>query len=191
MIISQGSQAAVEADEIVEAIKAETERQRREKISEARKAANEEITTEVAAEMLETGLFEADEITQLIAPSKVRKEDNETRTKLATNFNTNRTYINEAARLKQGREKMIISGSDGGRGNKKEINPLSIIDKTFNEKEHSTRNIISSEIGKSTAPTLATIGRMPGRLRNRTPEGMYLSMPHRKTSNPAHFQRLD
>ena len=103
-------------------------------------------------------------ITQLIAPSKVRKEDNETRTKLATNFNTNRTYINEAARLKQGREKMIISGSDGGRGNKKEINPMSIIDTPFNEKEHSTRNIISSEIGKSTAPTLATIGRMPGRL---------------------------
>jgi hypothetical protein len=93
--------------------------------------------------------------------------------------------------LKQGREKMIISGSDGGRGNKKEINPLSIIDKPFNEKEHNTRNIISSEIGKSTAPTLATIGRMPGRLQNRTPEGMYLSMPHRKTSNPAHFQRLD
>ncbi len=52
--------------------------------------------------------------------------------------------------LKQGREKMIISGSDGGRGNKKEINPMSIIDRPFNEKEHSTRNIISSEIGKST-----------------------------------------
>jgi len=37
-----------------------------------------------------------------------------------------------------------------GRGNKKEINPMSIIDTPFNEKEHSTRNIISSEIGKST-----------------------------------------
>ena len=56
----------------------------------------------------------------------------------------------------KGWEKMIISGSDGGRGNKKEINPMSIIDTPFNEKEHSTRNIISSEIGKSTAPTVAT-----------------------------------
>jgi hypothetical protein len=149
VIISQGSQAAVEADEIVEAIKAETERQRREKISEARKAANEEITTEVAAEMLETGLFEADEITQLIAPSKVRKEDNETRTKLATNFNTNRTYINEAARLKQGREKQKESGKLYGENHQKQ-EVLSIIDKTSEEEPHSTRNIISSEIGKST-----------------------------------------
>ena len=146
MTISQGSQAAVEADEIVEAIKAETERQRREKISEARKAANEEITTEVAAEMLETGLFEADEITQLIAPSKVRKEDNETRTKLATNFNTNRTYINEAARLKQGREKKKEEGKLYGRGNTKDEKVLSIIDRTFNEKEtHNTQKIIAEE----------------------------------------------
>ena len=48
--------------------------------------------------------------------------------------------------LKQGREKMIISGSDGGRGNKKEINPLSIIDRPFNEKEtHNTQKIIAEE----------------------------------------------
>ena len=141
MIISQGSQAAVEADEIVEAIKAETERQRREKISEARKAANEEITTEVAAEMLETGLFEADEITQLIAPSKVRKEDNETRTKLATNFNTNRTYIKEAARLKQGREKQKETLG----GFKYESSVLSIIDRTDEEETHNTQKIIAEE----------------------------------------------
>jgi hypothetical protein len=139
VIISQGSQAAVEADEIVEAIKAETERQRREKISEARKAANEEITTEVAAEMLETGLFEADEITQLIAPSKVRKEDNETRTKLATNFNTNRTYINEAARLKQGREKQKETLG----GFKYESSVLSIIDRTDEKETHNTQKIIA------------------------------------------------
>jgi len=44
-----------------------------------------------------------------------------------------------------------------GRGNKKEINPLSIIDRPFNEKEtHNTQKIIAEEIGKSTAPTVAT-----------------------------------
>jgi len=94
--------------------------------------------------------------------------------------------------LKQGREKKKEEGKLYGRGNTKDEKVLSIIDRTFNEKEtHNTQKIIAEEIGKSTAPTLATIGRMPGRLRNRTPEGMYLSMPHRKTSNPAHFQRLD
>ena len=33
---------------------------------------------------------------------------------------------------------------------------LSIIDTTFEEETHSTRKIIAEEIGKSTAPTLAT-----------------------------------
>jgi hypothetical protein len=85
-----------------------------------------------------------DQITQLIAPSKVRKEDNETRTKLATTFNTNRTYINEAARLKQGREKKKEEGKLYGRGNTKDEKVLSIIDRTFNEKEtHNTQKIIA------------------------------------------------
>jgi len=85
---------------------------------------------------------------------------------LATTFNTNRTYINEAARLKQGREKKKEEGKLYGRGNTKDEKVLSIIDRTFEEETHSTRKIIAEEIGKSTAPTLATIGRMPGRLRN-------------------------
>ena len=89
--------------------------------------------------MLETGLFEADEITQLIAPSKVRKEDNETRTKLATNFNTNRTYINEAARLKQGREKQKETLG----GFKYESSVLSIIDRTDEKETHNTQKIIA------------------------------------------------
>ena len=87
---------AVEADEIVKAIKSETERQRREKISEARTNTIQTPITSAAAAAEAVAIF-GDEITQLIAPSKVRKEDNETRTKLATTFNTNRTYINEAA----------------------------------------------------------------------------------------------
>jgi len=84
---------------------------------------------------------------------------------LATTFNTNRTYINEAARLKQGREKQKESGKLYGENHQKQ-EVLSIIDKTSEEETHSTRKIIAEEIGKSTAPTLATIGRMPGRLRN-------------------------
>ena len=88
-------------------------------------------------------------------------------TKLATTFNTNRTYINEAARLKQGREKKKEEGKLYGRGNTKDEKVLSIIDTTFEEETHSTRKIIAEEIGKSTAPTLATIGRMPGRLQNK------------------------
>ena len=124
--------AEVEADEIVEAIKAETERQRREKQADTQRVTMKQP------------------ITQLIAPSKVRKEDNETRTKLATNFNTNRTYINEAARLKQGREKKKEEGKLYGRGNTKDEKVLSIIDKTFEEETHNTQKIIAEEIGKST-----------------------------------------
>jgi len=74
---------------------------------------------------------------------------------LATTFNTNRTYINEAARLKQGREKQKESGKLYGENHQKQ-EVLSIIDKTSEEEPHNTRNIISSEIGKSTAPTVAT-----------------------------------
>ena len=79
-----------------------------------------------------------------------------------------------------------------GRGNKKEINPLSIIDRPFNEKEtHNTQKIIAEEIGKSTAPTLATIGRMPGRLRNRTPEVQILKTVCQSGIPLKPFQKLD
>ena len=115
-----------DAGDIVEAIKAETERQRREKQADTQRVTMKQP------------------ITQLIAPSKVRKEDNETRTKLATNFNTNRTYINEAARLKQGREKKKEEGKLYGRGNTKDEKVLSIIDRTFNEKETHNTLFISS-----------------------------------------------
>jgi len=51
--------------------------------------------------------------------------------------------------LKQGREKKKEEGKLYGRGNTKDEKVL-IIDKTSEEEPHSTRNIISSEIGKST-----------------------------------------
>lgn len=80
---SQWAAVAVEADEIVKAIKSETERQRREKQAET-----QSVTKSGGA------------ITQLIGGSD-NKHETETATKLATTFNTNRTYINEAARLKE------------------------------------------------------------------------------------------
>ena len=67
---------------IVEAIKAETERQRREKQAET-----QSVTKTGGA------------ISQLI-DEQVDYNKDRTDTKLATTFNTNRTYINEAARLK-------------------------------------------------------------------------------------------
>lgn len=74
---SQWAAIAVEADEFIQALRGEAENVRRKKISEFKKG--------------KTG--------QLIAPSE--SEQNKTRTKLATTFNTNRTYINEAQRLKE------------------------------------------------------------------------------------------
>jgi len=74
---SQWACIAAEAEDVINIIRAESEKQRREKISESRKG----------------------ETTQLIAPSK--KEDNESRTKIAETFNTNRTYINQATKLKE------------------------------------------------------------------------------------------
>jgi len=51
--------------------------------------------------------------------------------------------------LKQGREKQKESGKLYGENHQKQ-EVLSIIDKTSEEEPHNTRNIISSEIGKST-----------------------------------------
>lgn len=73
---SQWAAIAVEAEEIIEALREAVERERRAKISEARRG----------------------ETAQLIAPSE--KSDNEVRTKLAETFNTNRTYISDAAKLR-------------------------------------------------------------------------------------------
>ena len=112
MIISQGSQAAVEADEIVEAIKAETERQRREKQADTQSVTMKQPIRQLIDEQVYYNKYSTD-------------------TKLATNFNTNRTYINEAARLKQGREKKKEEGKLYGRGNTKDEKVLSIIDRTL------------------------------------------------------------
>lgn len=75
--------------------KHETERQRREKISEARTNTIQTPITSAAAAAEAVAIF-GDEITQLIGGSD-NKHETEAATKLATTFNTNRTYINEAA----------------------------------------------------------------------------------------------
>ena len=71
MVRSQRACIAVEADGIIQAIKAE---------AKERQGQRNDLTTN---------------ITQLIAESN-NKSENETRTKVAALFNTNRTYINEA-----------------------------------------------------------------------------------------------
>lgn len=73
----QWATIAVEAEDIMQAITAEAEKKRREKIAASRK----------------------DETTQKIAPSG--KSDRETSHKAAELFNTNRTYVNQAAKIKR------------------------------------------------------------------------------------------
>ena len=89
--------------------------------------------------------------------------------------------------LKQGREKQKETLG----GFKYESSVLSIIDTTDEKETHSTRKIIAEEIGKSTAPTLATIGRMPGRLRNRTPEVQILKTVCQSGIPLKPYQKLD
>lgn len=82
---SQWAAVAVEADEIVKAIKSETERQRREKQAESLTATHNNNLFGVLGNKL----------------PETNTDENKAATKLATTFNTNRTYINEAARLKE------------------------------------------------------------------------------------------
>jgi N6-adenosine-specific RNA methylase IME4 len=74
---SQWAAVAVEADDLIELLKEEAEIQRRQKISESRSGV---------------------ETVQLIAPSQ--KEENKVRTQLANTFNTNKTYISDAQKIK-------------------------------------------------------------------------------------------
>lgn len=78
---SQWAAIAVEADEIVDALRAAVEKERRAKLEGNQNASKEKTTG------------------QLIAPS-YSDESNKVRTKLATTFNTNRTYVSDAAKLR-------------------------------------------------------------------------------------------
>ena len=73
----QWATIAVEAEDIMAAIAEQVEKERREKIAASRQ----------------------DETRQIIAPSE--KDDGKTAHKAAELFNTNRTYVNQAAKIKQ------------------------------------------------------------------------------------------
>jgi len=97
---------AVEAEDILDAIRAAVEEERRAKISAARTAA-----VDVVAMALEMGAIATNvgelvgsaldggeaEMAELIPPSK---SDREARTKVAAAFNTNSRYVSDAKRLK-------------------------------------------------------------------------------------------
>ncbi len=83
---SQWAAIAVEAEEMVSAIKEKVEKERREKQSEK------------LTETHEKGLFGVCD-KKLSQPLR-NEHENSTPTKLASVFNTNRTYINEASRLR-------------------------------------------------------------------------------------------
>jgi hypothetical protein len=72
----QWATIAVEAEDVLSVIAEQVERERREKIAASRQ----------------------DETRQIIAPSE--KDDGKTATKAAELFNTNRTYVNQAAKVK-------------------------------------------------------------------------------------------
>lgn len=75
---------AVEAEDLIDAIKIETERRRIEKISESK-----------------TGMKYGENSSDKKLSSEKNGHENSVATKLADSFNTNRTYINEAARFKK------------------------------------------------------------------------------------------
>ena len=86
---SQWAAIAVEADDIVKAIEEATEAARRAKIAERENVSNQ--------------YSEKVEMAQLIAPSpktSQNKSKSESRTKIAKAFNTNRSYISDAKRLR-------------------------------------------------------------------------------------------
>lgn len=86
---------AVEATEIVKAIAWTVEEDRRAKQSATQASIAEAKKSETEPELL------SDPMAQKIAPQTTgSKTDNETRTKAAEMFGTNRTYINQAAKVK-------------------------------------------------------------------------------------------
>jgi len=109
---SQWAAVAVEAEDIMEVIRAAVEEERRAKISAARTAAVDVVTMELemgdvatSAGELVVSALDGGEIDREARPDNLLSslEDEhatKTATKVATMFNTNRQYVNEAKRLK-------------------------------------------------------------------------------------------
>ena len=123
---SQWAAVAVEADEIVEAIKSETERQRREKQAETQSVTKSN-----------EGLKD-----NLLSDSTAMDEHaTKAATKLATTFNTNRTYINEAARLKEEKPEIFEQVKSGEKTLTQVKKEQQIADKKAEYIEQSKREI--------------------------------------------------
>jgi hypothetical protein len=82
----QWATIAVEAEELVAAIRAKVEKERRKKIAERQNIANQHT--------------KKSETVQKIVPSPAKDTSKLADTKTAKLFNTNRTYVNQAAKLK-------------------------------------------------------------------------------------------
>lgn len=97
---SQWACIAAEAEEILKAIAEAVEAEAKRKMAAA-KIGNENANKEKTITQLIAPSFSANQPPQLIAPVVIaKKEENETRQKAAELFNTNRTYISEAQKLK-------------------------------------------------------------------------------------------
>jgi hypothetical protein len=81
---SQWACIAVESDEIIEVLKEQTEKERREKISKRENVSNQ-YTKQETCQLIDTSPKNKERVTQ----------------KLAKTFNTNRSYVSEAKKLKE------------------------------------------------------------------------------------------
>jgi len=125
---SQWACIAAEADEIIQAISEQVEKERREK----------------QAETLKNTLSKEVSLTQLIAPNS--KQENETRHKIAETFNTNRTYVSEATKLKETKPEVfeqVKSGQKTLTEVKKEIKKEDVLNQII---EKSKTNILPANI---------------------------------------------
>ncbi len=105
---SQWACIATEADELIGAIRESVEKERRErqaetqrKIDEQRQAQEEARVSKILDAMDKPEEEDTTPIGQLIVRQPIDEHENKAATKIATTFNTNRTYINEAQRLKR------------------------------------------------------------------------------------------
>jgi len=105
---SQWAAIAVEAEELIAVIRAEVEKERRTKQAETRKAI--EYERDPDGRFAPKDNNESD-ITQLIVEQV--KPRIETSAKLAGTFSTNRTYINEAAKIKKEQPEMFVQIKSG------------------------------------------------------------------------------
>ena len=99
---SQKAAVAVKTDEVFNTIKEETERERREKQAETLKDTHKKGDFGVSRKNLrQTKQFEPEENSQKEETEHKQKEAKETRQKAANMFGTNRSYIDQAQRLKK------------------------------------------------------------------------------------------